>query len=113
MWGCHRDAAMSASRAKRCRYSGSALTLAGRIFSASCGATADAARDRPRPAAGSATVVLRVLPRVAPDRPIRSAAARRCSAPPQSLAVKRQPHLAGTVDPVVGGVDSRDLGLEG
>jgi hypothetical protein len=29
------------------------------------------------------------------------------------LAVKRQPHLAGTVDAVVGGVDPRDLGLEG
>jgi hypothetical protein len=29
------------------------------------------------------------------------------------LAVERQPHLAGSVDPVVDGVDPRDLGLEG
>jgi hypothetical protein len=29
------------------------------------------------------------------------------------LAVERQPHLASTVDPVVGGMDPRDLGLEG
>ena len=45
--------------------------------------------------------------------PVRPSAARRCSAHRDPLAVKRQPHLAGTVDPVVGGVDSRDLGLEG
>src|ERR1700682_153695 len=52
--------------------------------------------------------------------PARTSAARRCSAPPQSprgspppRAATPQPHLAGTVDPVIVGVDPRDLGLEG
>jgi hypothetical protein len=58
-------------------------------------------------------VVRLVLPRTAPVRPSfghqpLDGATRHSDA----LAIERQPHLTSTIDPVVGGVDPRDLGLE-
>ena len=59
-------------------------------------------------------MVLRVSPRLAPDRPssaISRSTVQRATAIPSRLSANHT--LRATVDPVVGGVDSRDLGLEG
>ena len=59
-------------------------------------------------------MVLRVSPRLAPDRPssaISRSTVQRATAIPSRLSANHT--LRATVDPVVGGVDSRDVGLEG
>jgi hypothetical protein len=69
-------------------------------------------RSAGRAAVGSGVVVLWDLPRRTPQGPAHPSAARPCSGPPRSLAAKLPPHLAGAVDPEVGGVDPADPGLQ-